>query len=80
MKKAGKKRKQFETKESASFKAVEEEELRCKYSTVEILALIQWMYTNIYRRQSPNKKDTVRKRDINSEMYCMQCHFYTKYH
>ena len=52
----------------SEFKTVEEEENRCKYTVYEKEALINWMCDNLYTRQSPNEKDTTRKRDINSEL------------
>ena len=68
MDKAGEKRKRLEAEELSEFKMVEEEENRCKYTFYEKEALINWMCDNLYTRQSPNAKDTIRKRDINSEL------------
>ena len=41
--------------------------MRWKYSEDEIDKLRNWMLNTVYCRQSPCKKDVVRKRDINSE-------------
>ena len=46
---------------------VEEEDERCKYKEEEIEAMLNWMCDNLYTRQSPSARDTIRKRDINSE-------------
>lgn len=67
MKKAGEKRKRFETEELTEFRMVEEDERRCKYSPEEIEELRAYMCDNFYTRNLPNAKDTLRERDINGK-------------
>jgi len=67
MKKSGEKRKRFEMEEMSEFRMVEEEEERCKYTDKEKHDVREWMCKHLYTRMSPNKKDTIRQRDLNSK-------------
>ena len=67
LKNAGRKRKRFEAEALAEFRMVEEDELRWKYSKEEIKNLRAYMCDNLYTRNSPNAKDTLRERDINGK-------------
>ena len=67
LKNAGKKRKRFEAEALTEFRMVEEDELRWKYTEEEIKNLRAYMCDNLYTRNSPNAKDTLRERDINGK-------------
>lgn len=63
LKTAGKKRKRLEEEELYDFRMVDEERKRWKYTDEIILNLRHYMCNNIYTRDSPNSKDTIRERD-----------------
>ena len=64
LKTAGKKRKRLEEEELYDFRMVDEERKRWKYTDEIILNLRHYMCNNIYTRDSPNSKDTIRERDM----------------
>ena len=66
---SGEKRKRFEEMNMQDFRAVEEEADRLKFPDKEIDDLQSYMCDNLYTRDSPNERDTLRKRDIHGKPY-----------
>ena len=64
---AGIKRKRFRDNEVSQFRLADKEKKRWKCSDGEMEDLREYMVENTYTRASPQKNDTLTKRDINGE-------------
>ena len=73
LRKAGIKRKRFDTQDLGQFSIVDVEEKRWKYTEADIEGLRNYMIDNTYTRDSPMKDDAIYKRDYNSEYLLLSC-------
>ena len=67
LRKAGIKRKRFDTQDLGQFSIVDDEKKRWNYTDADIEGVRNYMVDNTYPQDSPMKDDTIYKKDYNGE-------------